>query len=94
MGLTEELKRMSKRNEKDVLLKILLKMGSIFFKYYGTVNVQLLCYGSLCASSICFLSIATCQGRYLQHHTCLHVGSFNGLGSSRFEDSNALQHPQ
>jgi hypothetical protein len=44
--------------------------------------------------TICFLSIVTCQGMYLQHHTCLHVGSFDGLGSSRFEDANALQHPQ
>jgi hypothetical protein len=94
MGLKEELKRMSKRNEKDVLLKILLKMGSMFFKDYRTLNVQLWCYGSVCASSICFLSIATCQGRYLEHHTCLHVGSFNGLGSSTLEDANALQHPQ
>jgi len=34
------------------------------------------------------------SGMYLQPHTCLHVGSFNGLGSSRFEDANALQHPQ
>jgi hypothetical protein len=93
MGLTEEMKRMLKRNEKDVLLKILLKMGSIFFKYYRTLNVQLWCYGSVCASSTCFLSIATCQGMYLQHHTCLHVGSFNGLGSSSFEDANALQNP-
>jgi hypothetical protein len=94
MGLTEEMKRMPKRNEKDVLLKILLNMGSIFFKYYRTLNIQLWCYGSVSASSICFLSIVACQGMYLQHHTCLHVGSFTGLGSSRFEDANALQHPQ
>jgi hypothetical protein len=57
MGLREEMKRMSKRNEKDVLLKILLKMGSIFSKYYRAVNVQLWCYGSVCASSICFLKL-------------------------------------
>ncbi len=38
MGLTQEMKRMSKRNEKDVLLKILFKMGSIFFKYYRTLH--------------------------------------------------------
>jgi hypothetical protein len=91
---TQHQNGVDRGNEKDILLKILLKMGSIFFKYYCTLNVQLWCYGSVCASSICFLSIATCQGMCLQHHTCLHVGSFNGLGSSRFEDANALQHPQ
>ncbi len=79
MGLTKEMRRMSKRNEKDILLKILLKMGSIFSKYYRTLNVQLWCYWSVCAYSICFLSIATCQGMHLQHHTYLHVGCFNGL---------------
>jgi hypothetical protein len=57
MGLTEEMKRMSKRNEKDVLLKILLKMGSIFLKYYRTLNLQSWGYGSVCASSIWCLSI-------------------------------------